>query len=739
MITVICEEPKKKASKNKLIKIFSNLKKEFPYLEANLRIVTSVDTQMRACVPRDNECFIVFGSKLYNPYLLKDVNEFDQLIGNTVKRDVHKFSYFIRKKNICYFLAFMPPVDFTMSKDETFIALESCLFSLSAATEKFKLTIREVFLQRGKESRKDWPIEIIENGFSPKVYLHYKFEDSKNYLLSLFKLPDWHDVAVDIETSGLKLWDIPNFVVYIASFSTEDNIGHAINLGLPGLIGALSEEQKKELLELLKKYIFEKPKTFIAWNAGFDVFGLCNFFGKTLNEFTENNHILDAMQLLHVFSENRKIEGYNAKVASRDLLNYAQYSYLEQYLEYIANWKTYTVEQILEAVNKSLQYAAEDAAGEKALASLLIKELDMDDICINFKNSMAQKIFLVKLNTEWNGLRVDLDNMVKNSISFGGWEVEQIVKPTIMKCQESTDGKSHAEMFVFSTVLGRMLYKKPVMHQMKINTNLAQYFLADEDCSLVHVDLSSADLRSVAFTVQDKTLIEDLNSDEDIYENFAKQIFKRELEEGDRDKAKTFILSMLNLAGANTIAKEAKISVQDVEEYKNVFYSRYPNMLVYQNKLKEYLKENGFVFSPSFRKRRFSDDDLSKEKFWSTFLSAHNFPYASLTADFMMLNCYNFLTATKRLNVKQCLLNADAATFNIPNEHLEEAREKLEIFASIPSIFWEGATKFQEEIMKTPPQNGFKIRMPVYKFKASIGKDLKNMENFKEVILRDRF
>ena len=63
----------------------------------------------------------------------------------------------------------------------------------------------------------------------------------------------------------------------------------------------------------------------------------------------------------------------------------------------------------------------------------------------------------VKLETEWNGLTVDCENMVKNAMAFSGWELDQIVKPTLKKCEEADDGRLHAEMFIFSTVTGRVL------------------------------------------------------------------------------------------------------------------------------------------------------------------------------------------------------------------------------------------------------------------------------------------
>jgi DNA polymerase I-like protein with 3'-5' exonuclease and polymerase domains len=724
MITIICEDPKKEESKTKLKGVINNIKLLNPDVKIRIRIIKHI-SYINSFVPEDEEYVIVFGSKLYS-CLLKDINEFDKLTGSVSKRDVHKFSYFIQKKNIHYFLACMPPIDFAMSKPETFLAFESCIKSLITATENFKIDLKSVYINKCKTEHKGWELDVIENGFSPKNYLYLKYEEIKKYLLSLLDLPNWHIIAIDTETTGLRIWDKLFHDILIMSFSTEDNIGHAINLGLPGLSGCFTKDQLDEIHELIRKYIFEKPKVFIAWNCGYDIFTICNKYNKSYHDFCKNNKIIDGMQMLHIFSENRKIEGYGFKAASRDFLGYAQYSFLEKYLHYLEHWKEYTIEQILHSAISSLQYAAEDAAGEKTLTSMLIKELEIDDISKVFKEKVAPEIMNVKLETEWNGIKIDTENMVKNSMSFAGWEIDKIVKPTIELCKEATDNRAHAETFVFSTTLGRLLYKKPILHQMKIKTNLAEYFIADEGCSFVYVDLSSADLRSAALLSQDYNLIKELNGEDDFYLNLAKTLFGQ-AEEKEREQAKIFALSMLNLAGDDTIARESGL-VGNVKIYKDSFYKKYPNMLLYRNKLKNFLKKNSFIFGPTFRKRRFSEDDMMDENFWKSFLSAHNFPYASLTSDMMLMNCFRFINNTKDFNIKQCYINVDAAAFNIPDEYLEEVKYKFKTFEEVPGIVLDGVIKFQEDVMEIPPKTGLSLNIPKFKYKLFKGKNLKDME-----------
>jgi DNA polymerase I-like protein with 3'-5' exonuclease and polymerase domains len=729
MITIIAEPSKKAGSQEKLVSIFRKLKEANKELEINLKIAKRTDS-MRGYRPKDEEVLIIFGAKLYQ-HVLRDINEFDKMAGNS-QRDVHKFSYFVRRDKKHYFIACMPPIDLTMTKPDSFLAFESFMKTLMSITQNFKISIRDAYLNKSLLARREWPIDVVENGFSPKTKLYMNYNDVKAYLYSLFDLPAYSLVAIDTETNGLEIWDESKHDLRIMSFANEDNLGHAINLSLPGLTGCYQNGQVQEIRDLVEKYIFEKHKTFVAWNCGFDIFAICNLFNRSYRDFIKVNKILDGMQLLHVLCENRKIEGYNLKAAARDLLNFPQYSFVQKYLDYLKEWQTYSPDKIIESATNSLTYAAEDAAGEYALTTRIKRELDENPISFQHVNAISPKIMAVKLETEWNGFTIDIEGMVKNSLVFGGWELDNIVKPVLKKCQDASDGRLHAEMFVFSTVTGRLLYGKPYLNGMKIGSKASEYFVADPGHTLVYVDLDSADLRSAALVAQEKTLISDLNDEGDYYIKFAKELFGDiEITDKERNVAKLFILSMLNYAGDTTIAKETGVSVGDVKAYKEKFYNRYPRMRTYQVYLQTFLRQNNYVFSPTWRMRRFSEDDLDPAtNQWKSILSAQNFPFQSTTADLMVVNCFSFLGKTREYGVKQCLLNVDAAIFNVPDEHLDTVKDKFSIFEEVHSDIIRGAKYFQEKVFFDLAESNLPIVIPQFTYKLYRGKNLKDMEKW---------
>ena len=728
MITIIIEPAKKAGSQEKLVSIFRKLKESNKELEINLKVAKRTDS-MRGYRPKDEEVLIIFGAKLYE-HVLRDIWEFDKMAGNGT-RDVHKFSYFIRRDKKHYFLACMPPIDLTMTKPDSFLAFESFMKTLMAATQNFKISIRDAYLNKALSARAQWPIDVVENGFSPRVKMYVNYDDVKAKLYSLMDLPAWHLSSIDYETSGLMYWDKNIHDIKVVGSATEDGLGHAMNISLPGVTGAYRNGQVKEIQELYGKYIFEKPKTLIAWNIDFEVFCTCTFYGKTLRDFLRCNRILDGMHLLHILCENRKIEGYNLKAAARDLLNFPQYSFIQKYLHYLEHWKEYTPDQIIESAMGSLKYCAEDAVGEYSLTTRLKREIEDNPISYQHLHCIAPKVMAVKLETEYNGLTVDCDGMAKGSLAFSGWELDQIVKPALKKCSEADDRRLHAEMFIFATVTGRCLYGKPNLNAMKIGTKPSEYIIADPGHTFVYIDLDSADLRSAALVAQEKTLIADLNSEGDFYVKFAKELFgNTEITEKERDRAKLFVLSMLNYAGDSTIAKDTGVSIGDVKAYKGKFYERYPRMIAYQVYLQAFLKKNSFVFSPTWRMRRFSEDDMNAENSWRSILSAQNFPFQATTTDLMAVNCFEFIGLTREYNVKQCIWNIDAAVFNVPDEHLDVVKDKLKVFENVHSDIVRGTKKFQEMVFFDLPSSNLPIDIPRFTYKLYRGKDLKNMEKW---------
>lgn len=732
LINIICEKPKEKKNLDKLVEIFKEIKKKHS-VEINLKIANNLVAvnSLKNYRVQNDEILFVFGASLYKKFLV-DINEFYK----EDRKEVHKFSYFIKSSGIHYFIAFMPPLDFTMAKPETFMAFESCLESLKRATRSFQAGPEEVYTSKSKNIHKNPKVDIVENGFSPKVNMAMKFSEVMQVIDELFALPDYYPVAIDFETAGLQIWDKTKHHIYIASFSWEDGYGHAINLGLPGVMHDIKGDNLIAVLSRLEKYIFDKKKTFTAWKCDFDIFGVCNFFGRSFEDFLENNIIKDAMQMLHIISENRQIEGYNLKSVSRDFLNYSQYAYVKQYIRYIENWQTMTSDECLDCALKSLKYAAEDAAAEHSLFLKINREIQADEISVKHYKKVSHIVQLDKLFIQWTGWKVaPYEEMAKGLMSLQAWEIDDIVRPTMKMSTESADGRVHPEIFVFATKTGRLQYAEPQLNKMKMGSPTSKYFLSDsEKHSLVHVDMSQAEVAVAALLCQDYHLIDDLNDNPDYYRHFAKTIFKKEdIDDEEREIAKQITISMIYLASKTTLAKKLNSSEQDAQKYIDLFYERYPKMEEMKVKVGEFLKANQMIFGASFRKRRYSEDDMSSDNYWRSFLSAHNMPIQSTSSDMMLLNMIEFINRTKKeYGVNVVNTCHDSATFNVPDKHMKDVCDEIEVaFTRIPGIILEGVNTFNEQVLGKSPAVGMAVKTPNIRYKIYAGK---NFHDMKEVV-----
>jgi hypothetical protein len=93
------------------------------------------------------------------------------------------------------------------------------------------------------------------------------------------------------------------------------------------------------------------------------------------------------------------------------------------------------------------------------------------------------------------------------------------------------------------------------------------------------------------------------------------------------------------------------------------------------------------------------------------------------------MNCFRFLGNTRDLKIKQCLLNVDAAVYNVLDECLEEVKAQFNVFSTLPEIVVDGTVLMQKEIfgVEYAPSE---ILKPNFSYKLYKGKTLNEMESW---------
>lgn len=723
-ISIYAEPPKAKSNLDKVIKHFSEVKQKNSKIDINYYPVTSVVNS--TFKPKNNEIIVAFGRNAYIN-MMQDIKDFYTTEFQADGVDLYKFSFFVNKSGINYFIAFMPPIDITMEKLDTKIAFESMLKSLDKFTNGFTKSIEDVFTENVSPENLGKSVSVIKNGMSAKTKLLFEYSDIKSFIMDLFDKEEGHRVCIDTETSGLNIFGT-DFSINIMSFCfNEPNFtGYALDLGLPGIQLKGTALQRQEIKSLLEQYIFEKKKVVAFWNASYDVFAICNYFKRSLADFLAVNTIIDGPQILHVLTENRKFETYKLKSALRDYLNWEQYDSLEQYLDYLAHWESMSPVEWMIRATQSLSYAAKDSSGTFQLIRKILTMIKEEGYVFEHYKNVTHKILLLQLMIYNNGIKVDTQGILNNIASFAGWEGQKLIMPILKNVQENTlDGRLHAKFSLHSAVNGKLYFSKPDLNKLKVNTNLAKYFKADDGHTFVYVDLKQAEFRMLAYLSQDDQLIKDICAS-DYYSNFAKYLFnKEEINERERKIAKEFILTMINLGSEETISENCGVTVDDAKMFIEKFYEKYPKTKQMTEKIKRYLNTTKTMFGGSLRKRRFSDSDLEGKMFFKTFLSAHNHPISSTVADMVAMKASDFVINNSNLGVKACNINHDSVTFQVPDERVGTIVGLLkEHFSTIDSFIENGVKFFRKEVVK----NESNLIPVIFDIDVLTGKDLGSME-----------
>lgn len=182
------------------------------------------------------------------------------------------------------------------------------------------------------------------------------------------------------------------------------------------------------------------------------------------------------------------------------------------------------------------------------------------------------------------------------------------------------DGRIHANQNICGTVTGRFSSSKPNMQNnprpgttSQWGVNPRRWFIASEGHKLVVADMGQAEVKVLALLSGDKDLIAAVNSGEDIHSEFATACFGERFTCLDKDCedrkelrliAKTVVFGIMYGRGANSIAENLGLTVQEAQEVIDSFFRRFPGVANYINKIAQQLNTNGEVRTLKGRPRR---------------------------------------------------------------------------------------------------------------------------------------
>lgn len=247
------------------------------------------------------------------------------------------------------------------------------------------------------------------------------------------------------------------------------------------------------------------------------------------------------------------------------------------------------------------------------------------------------------------------------------------------------DGKCHTIYEQALTQTGRLSSVEPNLQNIPIKTEQGRlirklFIPSNKNNCFFSADYSQIELRVLAHLADVSKLKDAFNADQDIHSQTAREIFGHDdITPDERRKAKAVNFGIIYGISAYGLATDIGISNSMASEYINKYYTIYPEIKDYMDRMIEFCKENGYVYTIKNRKR-FIPDINSKVYNLREFAkrTAMNAPIQGSAADIIkiaMINIDKMLTKN-RFKSKMLLQIHDELLFEVAQGE-EKALEEL--------------------------------------------------------------
>lgn len=152
------------------------------------------------------------------------------------------------------------------------------------------------------------------------------------------------------------------------------------------------------------------------------------------------------------------------------------------------------------------------------------------------------------------------------------------------------------------TSTGRLSSTEPNLQNIPIRTEegrkIRRAFVAPPGCKIISADYSQIELRIMAHLSQDESLCQAFHSDIDVHRITAAEIFGinvGDVSDIQRRHAKTINFGLIYGMAAFGLAKRLGMSREDAQKYIELYFTRYPGVKNYMEKMRKLAHEFGYV------------------------------------------------------------------------------------------------------------------------------------------------
>ncbi len=265
------------------------------------------------------------------------------------------------------------------------------------------------------------------------------------------------------------------------------------------------------------------------------------------------------------------------------------------------------------------------------------------------------------------------------------YKVKSTYLEAFLKYAKATTHRIHTEFNQTGTATGRLSSQNPNLQNIPVKgeegTAIRRAFIAEDGYLLCSLDYSQIELRILAHFSGDENLIEAFKKGEDIHTFTACEVFgvpPEKVTPEMRRMSKAINFGIAYGMSAYGLSKELKISPKEAEIIIQRYFSRYPKIKDYIEKIIEFAKENGYVKTLAGRKRYipelFSSNRSVKELGQRI---AINTPIQGSAADLIKCAMVALYKELKKHNLKTAIILQihDELILEVPEDEVEKIKE----------------------------------------------------------------
>jgi DNA polymerase-1 len=255
--------------------------------------------------------------------------------------------------------------------------------------------------------------------------------------------------------------------------------------------------------------------------------------------------------------------------------------------------------------------------------------------------------------------------------------------PLLEKLNDDDSNIIRANFLQTGTATGRLSSKNPNLQNIPVRTEdgkrIRNAFVARDGYVLASFDYSQIELRLLAHFSQDSKMVEAYNRGEDLHLKTAIDIFGKENALKKRDIAKTINFGIIYGMGAKKLSQDLDISHKDAKNYMEQYFSSFPTVDDYINKLKKQAVELGYIESLIGRRRWFNlSNAKNKGHYLALLREAVNTKFQASASDIIKVASSNIAKDIKDNNEINILVQIhDELLFEIREDKIEHYKKYI--------------------------------------------------------------